>query len=47
MHDTYERTYEALKIVLPELKKRNYQVVTVSTLLELRELKNENRYDRN
>lgn len=40
MHDTYKRTYESLKIILPELKKRKYQVVTISTLYEINKLRN-------
>lgn len=39
MHDTYKRTYEALKIILPELKKRKYQVVSISTLYEIKKLR--------
>jgi peptidoglycan/xylan/chitin deacetylase (PgdA/CDA1 family) len=39
MHDTYKRTYDALKIILPELKKRKYQVVSISTLYKIRELR--------
>ena len=39
MHDTYKTTYEALQIIIPELKKRNYQVVTVSILKEIVELR--------
>lgn len=32
MHDVYERTVEALKIIIPELKEKGYQFVTVSEL---------------
>ena len=42
MHDTYKRTYESLKIILPELKKRKYQVVTVSTLNKIIDLREKN-----
>lgn len=35
MHDTHKQTYEALKIILPELKKKGYQFVTVSELNEV------------
>lgn len=34
MHDTHKRTVEALKIILPELKKEGFQLVTVSELKE-------------
>ena len=34
MHDTHKRTVEALKIILPELKKEGFQFVTVSELKE-------------
>lgn len=34
MHDTYERTFEAVKKIVPELKKQGYQFVTVSELKE-------------
>lgn len=36
MHDTYDTTREAIKIILPELYVRGYQVVTVSKLAELK-----------
>lgn len=39
MHDTYKRTLDSLKVILPELKKRNYQVVSISTLYKVRELR--------
>lgn len=42
MHDTYKTTYEALQIIIPELKKRNYQVVTISTLNKIKELREKN-----
>ena len=32
MHDGYEQTVEALKILLPKLKEQNYQIVTVSQM---------------
>lgn len=34
MHDTHKRTVEALKIILPELKREGFQFVTVSELKE-------------
>lgn len=40
MHDIYKSTLEALKIILPELKKRGYQIVTVSELKEIEALRN-------
>ena len=33
MHDIYENTYEALKIILERISKEGYEVVTVSELL--------------
>jgi peptidoglycan/xylan/chitin deacetylase (PgdA/CDA1 family) len=42
MHDTYKTTYEALEIIIPELKKRKYQVVTVSTLNKIIDLREKN-----
>lgn len=39
MHDTHERTYEALKIMIPKLLEDGYQFVTVSELNKIRELK--------
>lgn len=41
MHDIYKSTLEALKIILPELKKQGYQIVTVSELKEIQKIKNE------
>lgn len=35
MHDTYEYTYNALKIMIPELIKNGFQLVTVSDLYEV------------
>lgn len=35
MHDTHKQTYEALKIMLPKLKEKGYQFVTVSELNEI------------
>ena len=34
MHDTYERTLDALKMLLPSLVEKGYQFVTVSELME-------------
>ena len=39
MHDTHKRTVEALKIILPELKKEGFQFVTVSELKEAQRLR--------
>ncbi|MEG2321956.1 MAG: polysaccharide deacetylase family protein [Bacilli bacterium] len=39
-HDTYERTYKALKIVLPKLIENGYQLVTVSQLEEVKQFRN-------
>lgn len=39
MHDIYERSYNALKIIIPALKEEGYQFVTVSELHELKEIK--------
>lgn len=36
MHDTHKQTVEALKLILPELKKQGFQFVTVSELKEAR-----------
>jgi len=41
MHDTYEYTYNALKLMLPKLKEQGYQLVTVSELKETKKIKNE------
>lgn len=41
MHDIYKTTLEALKLILPELKKQGYQIVTVSELKEIQAIKNE------
>ena len=40
MHDTYEYTYNALKIIIPELKEEGYQFITVSELKKLNEIQN-------
>lgn len=39
MHDIYERSYNALKIIIPALKEKGYQFVTVSELNEIKEIK--------
>ena len=41
MHDTYEYSYNTLKIILPKLKEENYQLVTVSELKKIQEIRNE------
>lgn len=41
MHDTYEYTYNALKLLLPKLKDLGYQFVTVSELKEVNSIRNE------
>ena len=41
MHELNE-SYESLKIILPKLKKQHYQVVTVSTLNEIRKIRERN-----
>lgn len=46
MHDTYERTSEAVKILIPKLIEKGYQLVTISELKEIQKIKsnlNENR----
>lgn len=40
MHDTYERTSEAVKIIVPKLIENGYQLVTISELKEAQKLKN-------
>ncbi len=40
MHDTYKKSYEALKIIIPKLKEMDYQIVTVSQLKEIENLRN-------
>ncbi len=39
MHDTHKQTVEALKLILPELKKEGFQFVTVSELKEAKMIK--------
>lgn len=39
-HDTYERTMKAIKIVVPELISKGYQLVTVSELEEVKLVRN-------
>lgn len=39
MHDTYEYTYNALKILLPKLKDQGFQFVTVSELQEINKIR--------
>ena len=40
MHDTHERTYEALKIMIPKLIDDGYQFVTISELNKVKNLRN-------
>lgn len=40
MHDTYKRTYEALRIMIPKLLEEGYQFVTVSELNKIKTLRN-------
>lgn len=42
MHDTHQRTVEALKKIIPELKKQGFQFVTVSELDEIKLLRKQN-----
>lgn len=44
MHDTYKRSYEALKIIVPKLKELDYEIVTVSELMEIKKLRELYRY---
>ena len=39
MHDIYERSYYALKIIIPELKRQGYQFVTISEFRKYQALK--------
>lgn len=41
MHDTYKRTYDAVKKIVPILKKQGFQFVTISELKEINLLRNE------
>lgn len=43
MHDTYEYTYNALKTIIPELKKQGYQIITISELKEVEKIRNESK----
>ena len=43
MHDTYEYTYNALKLMLPKLIEEEYQLVTVTELKNIMKLRNENK----
>ena len=40
MHDTYSRSAEALKKIIPIIKKEGFELVTISELLEINYLKN-------
>ena len=40
MHDTYKRTSEAVKIIVPKLIENGYQLVTISELKKAQQLKN-------
>lgn len=39
LHDTHQRTINALKIIIEELKKEGYQFVTISELKEVKEIR--------
>lgn len=39
MHDTHKRSYEALKIIIPKLTEMGYVIVTVSELMEIKDLR--------
>ena len=39
LHDTKKRTRDALKIIIPELKSKGYQFVTISELKEVQEIR--------
>ena len=41
MHDTYKRTYDAIKKIVPILKEQGFQFVTISELKEINLLRNE------
>lgn len=40
MHDTHERTSEAIKILVPKLIEKGYQLVTISELKEVKKIRN-------
>ena len=40
MHDTYKRTSDAVKIIVPKLIENGYQLVTVNELQEIQKLRN-------
>lgn len=42
MHDTYETTIEATKVLIPELKKKGYQIVNLETFFKVKEVEAEN-----
>lgn len=42
MHDIKKRTVDSLKIIIPKLKEKGYQFVTVSELKEIKKLRNNN-----
>lgn len=44
MHDTYKRSFEALKIIIPKLLEMDYQIVTVSQLQEIKALRVDSGY---
>lgn len=45
MHDTHKRSYEALKIIIPTLKKEGYQFVTASELEEVKKIRTRAKLD--
>ena len=44
MHDTYERSYKALKIIIPKLQNQGYIFVTVTDLYEYKKMSQINEY---
>lgn len=44
MHDTHKRTVDALKIIIPKLQDLGYEIVSITELLEIKELRELYRY---
>ena len=40
MHDIYNRSYEAIKKIVPIIKQKGYKCVTVSELNEIKNMRN-------